>query len=537
MTTANHPNPWHETTIAEMLDQTASRHPDLTAVVDDSRSLTFPELRSQRDQLAAALAELGVAEGTHVGIFLRRSCDAVVLFHAVWSLGAVAIPLNTSWESAEVADALRRAEIEVLFVGDEAAGRDIAHVVAELALPPGPVTGEPRFPVLRLVVPEKTDADADADGATVPPFSLASVLRHADERPPAPRSARQESLFLFTSGTQSHPKIVVLRQDGLMGTAHYAMSGLGVVAGDRFMSLGPYFHAGGVVQMVGSHLTGATHYVFDGTNTEQVVDIALAQGLNATMGFDPVLTRIIDLFESRGEDLPLTKIGCAPGTATYDRLAGMGLSPMMMYAMTEGGNMITLTDPRESESGRMSNGYPLPGVDVTIVEPETGAETAPGDAGEICFRGWNLFRGYYGDAGGAPVDAERLFHTGDFGWKDEEGRLYYRGRYSAMIKTGGENVSEAEVEHFLIMNFESIHSAAVIGQPDPRWGEAVVAFVQVDDPDGFDEAAMREACRGRLAGYKIPKRFIALAQPQWPVTQTGKILKTSLRATLGTARN
>ena len=127
----------------------------------------------------------------------------------------------------------------------------------------------------------------------------------------------------------------------------------------------------------------------------------------------------------------------------------------------------------------------------------------------------------------AAFDADGFVHTGDYGWIDAEGQVFYRGRYAMMIKTGGENVSEVEVERFLTSNLPGVVNAGVVGVPDDRWGEIVVAFVET--PDGFDATALREACRGRLAPYKIPKHFFPVEPGGWPMTPTGKLVKNALR--------
>jgi acyl-CoA synthetase (AMP-forming)/AMP-acid ligase II len=500
-----------------MLDRSVERFGSQVAVVDGRESLTFEHLQLERNRVARALTHRGVGDGTHVGIFMKRSIDYVVLLHALWAHGAVAVPLNTTWQADEIGYALRHGRIEYLVAGASSAGKDLTHVIDDLGLRTSTVSrGE--LPDLREVISEE------------------EVSRWRKQAPQEEAALevvdRQVGLMLFTSGTASRPKAVVLRQDGLLGTAHHYMGRLGVDQSDRFMSLGPYFHAGGIVQLLGSNLTGATHYLFDGLQPSEAVDVAIGEQLTVAVAFDPVLTRLLDEFEARQEKVTFRKVGCAPGTATYPRLRALGLSPVMMYAMTEGGNMITLTDPSESEEGRMSNGYPLPGVELKIVDPADGSVRSPMEEGEICFKGWNLFAGYFNDSSVSRLDEDGYFHTGDYGWIDEDGRLFYRGRYSAMIKTGGENVSEAEVEHFLVTTIPSVRNAAVVGMPDDKWGEAVVAFVEVDSDADFDEDRLRALCRDKIAGYKIPKRFVLVRKEAWPVTQTGKIVKPALRQSL-----
>lgn len=526
-------NPWNDRTVADMLDASVQAHGPSPAIVDGDRVIDFAELAGLRDGLAAALYERGVVDGTHVAVFMAKSWEYVVLLHALWSLGAVVAPLNTMWQADELGLALVESDAEVLVVGRFAGGRPIGTVIDDLSLPWGSMVADPRFPSLRQVI-VAGDTVAGNDSA----FHLRSLI-DAGSATPTPRSSRQEGLILFSSGSTDRPKGVVLRQDGLLGTAHYYYSGgLGVGTEDRFVSLGPYFHAGGIIQLLGCNITGAVHYLFDGVDVPRIVDVALRDECTAMTGFDPVLNRILDEFDRRVARPPFTKVGCAPGTDSYERFVELGVHPLMMYALSEGGNIVTLTSPADFELGRMSNGRPLPGVTVTIRDPATGQEVPAGVEGEICFRGWNLFRGYYNlapDQLGHEVltDDEHFFHTKDIGRIDAEGRLYYLGRYAYMIKTGGENVSAPEVERFLAETFPEVVTAAVVGVPDPDWGEAVIAFVELStESPPLDEAVMRAACRGRIAGYKIPKRILEVGAGRWPMTESGKLLKTSLRDTL-----
>ncbi|MFJ8001304.1 class I adenylate-forming enzyme family protein [Streptomyces sp. NPDC096310] len=518
-------NPWQGRFIGEAIDTAAARWPDRPAVVDGDTTMTFTELTARRDALSAVLAERGIVQGTHVALHMRRCWEHVVLLHALWRSGAVVITLNTAWEADELDYALRFTDTEFLFTSAAVAGKPVAHRLTSLGLPEHGAVAEPRYPALRAVILEDRGA-ADSD------WHVQGWLDTDLGVPPEP-AAVQDSVIVFTSGSTSRPKGVIVRQESLLGSAHYFMGRLGLTADDRFLGLGQYFHAGGLVQLLGPALYGAAHHLYDGFRPTEMARAAHEQAITATTGFDLVLSRLLDEFAEHDWPCAFRKVGAAPGTAVHDRLEDAGATVVMMYAMSEAANMVTLTEPAlGSERGRMSNGYPLPGVTVRICGPVTRAPQPPDAAGEICFKGWNLFSGYFKapDLTQEAIDAEGFFHTGDYGWLDDAGRLYYRGRYSMMIKTGGENVSETEVESFLIREVEGVASAAVVGVPDERWGEAVVAYVELAPGVKFDSDALREACRGRLAGYKIPKRFLQVAPGEWPTTPMGKLRKQDLRA-------
>ncbi|AWK73896.1 hypothetical protein CBI38_22375 [Rhodococcus oxybenzonivorans] len=516
-------NPWQGRVVHEAIDAAAAAWPDHDAIVDGDTTLTFSELTTRRDALAAVLAQRGVSRGTHVALYLRRSWEHVVLLHALWRLGAVVVTLNTGWETDELEYALNFTDAEFLIASTSVAGVAVSHRITGLGLPEhGPVTN-PRFPSLRAVVGEDSDATSHE-------WHLQSWMRA--EPGPLPEPVRtQDAVILFTSGSTARPKGVIVRQESLLGSAHFFMGRLGLTDSDRFLGLGQYFHAGGLVQLLGTNLYGTAHHLFDGFQLKKIVRAVDEYGITATTGFDLVLSRIWDEFDRIERPCPLHKVGCAPGMAMHDRLEDAGATVVMMYAMSEAANMVSLTEPVESERDRMSNGYPLPGVTVRICDPDSGALMPAGTPGEICFAGWNLFSGYYKapEETSRAMDGDGFFHTGDYGWLDEKGRLYYRGRYSMMVKTGGENVSETEVENFLVREVAGVVGAAVVGAPDERWGEAVVAFVELAPGVAFDPHWLREACRGRIAGYKIPKRFIQVAAGDWPTSPMGKLRKQELR--------
>jgi fatty-acyl-CoA synthase len=195
----------------------------------------------------------------------------------------------------------------------------------------------------------------------------------------------------------------------------------------------------------------------------------------------------------------------------YDLLESLGI-PLIVtaYASTEA-SLASATMPSESDrSMRMlANGTSTAGTDVIIVDPESGGRVRPGVPGGF-------------------------FHSGDHGWIDEAGRVWFRGRYKMMVKSGGENISCKEVEIALETLVSEVRSAQVVGVPDAEWGEIAVAFVELDEDVPIDDESIRTRLRTQLAPFKIPKRFHVVERGQWPVTQTGKVRRDVLvdRATV-----
>ena len=185
-------------------------------------------------------------------------------------------------------------------------------------------------------------------------------------------------------------------------------------------------------------------------------------------------------------------------------------------------------DQRDRQRMLTSHGRATSG-ELIIIDPTTGARLGPNQRGEICVRGPSLFSGYYKrpDETEKCMDSEGFFHSGDCGYLDEEGYLYYQGRFKEMIKSGGENVSILEVEQFLAAEAPGVRRVAVCATPHPKWGEAVTAVIVAET--GTTEEGVINACRGSLAPYKIPKRVVFIPEDQWCVTPTGKVDRRAMR--------
>jgi fatty-acyl-CoA synthase len=215
---------------------------------------------------------------------------------------------------------------------------------------------------------------------------------------------------------------------------------------------------------------------------------------------------------------------------TYDLLESIGVPLVMaVYASTEG-SFVTATMPDETdrEMRKLTNGRPTSGTEVRIIDPVTGAQLPTDVGGEICFRGPFMFLGYDGETPDNTFDSTGFFHSGDYGWLDEGGRLWYRGRYKMMVKSGGENLSCKEVEIALETTCEEVVSAQVVGIPDDEWGEIAVAFLELSSGATVDPRSIRTRLRDRIAAFKAPKHFFEVAPGEWPLTLTGKVKRDEL---------
>ena len=204
---------------------------------------------------------------------------------------------------------------------------------------------------------------------------------------------------------------------------------------------------------------------------------------------------------------------------------------MSSYGATECSSNLTLPLPDDPYEARMYTlGHPLPGIEIKIIDPETGVERETGEVGELCFRGYSRFEGYYKDPEltASVIDADGWFHSADLGSVDEAGRLVYAGRLKDMFKVGGENVAALEVEDF-ISRHSGVDIVQVVGAPDARYGEVPAAFIQCKPDVVVTEEEIVSFCAGQIATYKVPRyvRFVT----EWPMSGT-KIQKFVLREQL-----
>jgi fatty-acyl-CoA synthase len=518
-------NPWSGRLVADVADGAAERWPDRLAVVDAEKRITFAELRDHRNSMAAGLAEAGVGNGTPVALYMANSWEHVILIHALLYLGATIVPINLAWESREILFALQQSQCEVIVAGAECKDRDLRASLEALGLTDSGDVAVPQLPNLRTVISHVRGRGGK--------LTLTQIMDRGARLKPPPPTLDSGSYIFYRQGRWSFPRGAVLKQDTALGIAHYTAESLQLSEEDRFLNLMPFYHSGGIIYfMLACAERGATLYIFPGFHENLMVKTLAQEKCTATGGFDGQVRRIIRSFRAgNNQSLPLRKVMVAPGLEMQDYLTEMGVRNIVLCYATDVGDLVTITSPHLGSGPNGSNGKPLPGVDLRICDPETGDVAGVGTPGEIRFKGWPLCGGFHRmrRAFEACLDSEGYFRTGDYGWVDDAGQLYYRGRYSKYIQTGGEVVSESEVERFLVSEVDGVIRASVIGVPHHKWGESVVGFVELEDPDYFDEDQLRNACRGRLARYKVPKHFLQQQAHDWPLRASGEVDKDALR--------
>ena len=531
---------WRGQTLPRMLAYSASNWPHNIAVRSVDEAITFAELERRVHDVALALHRLGVRRGDHVAYMMSVSTRWVEVFFATLSLGAKLVPLNLTWVGKEIPQGLKLTDAKFLLIGAEHRGEDLVARFAD-ALPglSGSEPGRCAFADMPL-----TTVMVTGDAASVPPFAF-HFERVVDEArggqwPPQGHTAPSpddDALLLLTSGTTSFPKPVIhTHQSMLCGICNYA-DGLEARESDTFLHTTPNYHVGGIISMCIPIMRGGTSRLMHWFDPEEAMRLIESDPVTLFWGFDThfaMMRNHPSYGKYRLSSIQRTMSGSNP--ATFDAIHGMGFAHVgSLYGTSEsmgGSTFFPYRDRFDLERMKQSNGRPTSGQ-VRIVSQETGREVAVGEPGEICVNGPSLFRGYYNmpEETARCIDADGFFHTGDYGWVDADGYLYYRGRYKEIVKTGGENVSMLEVEMFLTAEIPGVRRAVICGTPDEKWGEAITALIEADPAAGLTEESVREACRGRLAGYKIPKRVFFVASDTWQITPTGKLNRHAVRDT------
>ncbi len=344
---------------------------------------------------------------------------------------------------------------------------------------------------------------------------------------------RDVAMLMYTSGTTAKPKGCLLTHEALVRHGgNVARSRFFLAKGDRYWDPLPLFHIGGIVPMLSCLATTAT-FVHAGHFDPDVAleQIEKERCTVAYPAFETLWLQVLN--HPRFGSTDLSRLRLIQNIASPERLAYLQSRlptaiQVSSYGATECSSNLTLPLPEDSEDIRINTlGRPLPGIEIRIVDPQTRDERPVGVVGELCFRGYSRFEGYYKDPEltASVIDEDGWFYSGDLGSVDRDGNLIYSGRLKDMLKVGGENVSALEVEDFM-SSHGAIDIVQIVAAPDARYGEVPAAFVQLKPGRVASETELIDYCRGQIATYKVPRyvRFVS----EWPMSGT-KVQKFALR--------
>lgn len=515
------------TTVRALLVASAQKFGAREAIRFPGKTLTFIEVAERASKVSAALSQRGIRPGDHVGILVPDGPEGMTTLLGILWLGAVAVPINGRYKTDELDFILKHADLRAVVcddVPDERFGyRRLLQSVVRAGQGRGPFPGYPDLQFIAgLGDGQPGDIDLSIDG--LPPNAAALT------------DASAVALILYTSGTTARPKGCMHSHAALTRHAPNALGSiLGVTEADRIFAPLPMFHAGGIVSLLGCLSLGATFCHSGRFEVESA--IAFLKDERCTVAYAPfeaIWGTICSRLEVRPESFPAlrTAVYCVP----YERMAQAqraipNARLVGAYGSTESCINLTMASPGDTETRRLSTvGRVVEGMEVRIVDPDTLQPVPVGVRGELTFRGYSRFLGYYKapELEAEVIDAQDWFHSGDLASVDEEGLITFGGRLKDMLKVGGENVAAIEIEDFLARH-EAISVVHVTGVPDELYGEVPAAFIQLHEGASLSESDVRAFCIGRIATFKVP-RYVRMVT-SWPMSGT-KVKKFELRSGL-----
>jgi acyl-CoA synthetase (AMP-forming)/AMP-acid ligase II len=502
----------------------------------DDDLLTYEAADRRSAALARGLLDAGAGKGTHVGILHPNGGDFVVAWLAATRIGAVAVPLSTFSTAAELRVLLRNADVALLLSASSYRSRDYAaalrDAVRELdfAIPP-PLLAD-SVPVLRRIAfgdprddrhPEWSVQWLEERGQSVEPGVLAAME--------AAVSAGDRLTIVHTSGSTGEPKGVIHTHGALIRHLDNLNQIRRYTPDEVLFSNSPFFWIGGLAySLLGTLVAGGRLVCSNAPHAAGVLDVLERERPTMVNGFaqsvahlsrDPSFARRDLSSIRRGNLYPIMPDGVRPASPDLRHA---------MLGMTETGSVCLVSDDEsdQPEHRRGSFGKPAPGFEAAVVDPDTGATCGPNQPGELYLRGPFMMEGYYGRERHEVFAADGWYRTGDFVVVDADGFFYFKGRRGDMIKTSGANVSPLEVEA-AIRDLTGL-TAHVIGIADATRGQVVAAALRVPAGRGVNVDELRGGLAARLSAYKVPRRFLLLADDAVPMLSSGKVDRLVLEA-------
>lgn len=537
-------------TIPEHFAHIADRFPRCEAVVSlpQDRRLNYSELAQGIDQLARGLVGLGFSKGDRIGIWSTNNIEWLLLQMATARIGAILVNINPAYKPRELAYALQRSEVQGLFVIPAFRKSNYVEMLLELIpelghAQPGKLDNS-EFPFLKCIVlyaPEcPTETPRPHAGFTLWQELLAAGEKISQEELAgiAATLDRDDPINIqYTSGTTGFPKAVMLSHHNILNNAYFAAREMHFTERDRLCIPVPFYHCFGMVlaNLLCLSVGACAVIACEHFDAGQVLQAVAEEKCTALHGVPTMFISELEYPRFAEFDLSTLRTGIMAGAPCPPLLMRQVMEEMhcaeilIGYGETEASPITHLTSRDDSLERRTESvGTNLPHQEVKVVNMETGETVAIGEVGEICFRGYHIMQGYYGDleATARAINEQGWLHSGDLGSMDGDGYLRITGRLKEMIIRGGENIYPREIED-LIFAHPKVAEVAVFGIPDERYGEELVAWIQLHAGERATVEEIRKFCKGEIAHFKIPKqiRFV----DEFPMTVTGKLQKFRMR--------
>lgn len=498
-----------KTNIGLFLAKRARLDPDRIGFIFEDQELSFRAMNARANRAAHAFLGLGVAPGDRVGLLLANSLEFLDCFFGLAKIGAIVVPLNWRLTAVELAYIADNAGIGALVYG-----ANHAQTVA----------------AMRDGIPAKAYV-AVGDASAADPVYAALTAVASDAEPRAAGAGDDPLVIMFTSGTTGAPKGAVLTHDNFFYDSCTVAMSTDWRCDDRVLVALPLFHIGALIYAVIDVHVGATTVLMPAFDPAGFLQALQDRKITSFLAVPAMLNFMLQVPTLDNFDLSSVRwalCGTAPvPVPLIQAWARRGIAIQQVYGLTEctGGAAVLGSERALDKVG--STGLPMFHTDIRVVDLH-GRDAAPGEVGEVVIRGPHVMRGYWRNPK-ATSDTVRdgWLHTGDLARLDEDGYLYIVERKKDMIISGGENIYPAEVESVL-STLPQCAEVAVIGVPDPQWGEAVCMIARLKEGRSLTLDEVRAHCAGKLGKYKIPRKVILSDQPL-PRNPTGKLLKRILR--------
>jgi fatty-acyl-CoA synthase len=510
-------------TIGERLRKTVERFGDREALVvrHQGYRATYRELWDEAGRAARGFLARGVKKGDRLGLWSPNRKEWVITQLAAARIGAILVNINPANKRGELQYALQKTGVSLLVLARGFRQADYRGMLAE---------ARPHCPALReALVLEEDWPGLLHGGAQVNEGELAAVERTLEFDEPIN--------IQYTSGTTGFPKGATLSHHNILNNGHFVGRALGYTENDRVCIPVPFYHCFGMVMGNLACFSHGACVVVPGESFDPGATLQAVQAERCTSLYGVPTMFIAELAHPRFAqfDLSSLRTGIMAGAPCPIEVMKRVISEMHMAevtiacGMTETSPVSTQTavdDPLEKRVGTVGRVHPH--LEVKVIDPATGAIVPRGTPGEQCTRGYSVMLGYWDDeeATRAAIDRAGWMHTGDLASMDEDGYVTIVGRIKDMIIRGGENIYPREVEEFLL-TLADVREAYVIGVPCPRYGEEVMAWVKLREGSPAQAEDLERACRGRIAAFKIPRRWKLV--DSFPMTVTGKVQKYRMR--------
>ena len=537
-------------TIPEHLEAVVRRFARSEAVVSlpQRRRLTYAGLWKAVDGMTRGLLALGIKKGDRVGIWSTNNIEWILVQLATARVGAVLVTINPGYRPRELQFALVKSGIKALFLipgfrrSDYVAA--IASLIPEVHSVRQPVLRNESLPMLRYLI-LYDPADPGGTARPAPGFLVWQDLIKAGQEIPAGRVEQvAETLdrddpinIQYTSGTTGFPKAVLLTHHNILNNAWFTALELSFTAEDRLCVPVPFYHCFGMVlSSLMTFAVGACAVIpCEHFDADAVLQAVAKERCTLIHGVPTMFLAELGHPELDRFDLSTLRTGIMAGAPCPPTLIDDVMNRLhcrdirIGYGETEASPLTHLTDREVTMERRLNTvGTNLPHQEVKLVDTVSGATVPLGQAGEVCFRGYHVMRGYYDDpeATREAIDDGGWLHSGDVGVMEEGGYLRITGRLKEMIIRGGENIYPREIEEVLFEH-PAVAEVAVFGVPDETYGEAVVAWVKPVPRETLTPEMLQAYCQERMAHFKVPSRFRFV--DEFPMTVTGKLQRFRMR--------